>query len=111
MKVILIIITVFALVIGASINGMALTVFEQIYSALFYLMALMSFCTFALLFKGKINWSCRWLKKECGLEDGTGEKSADYLEKQTELSEVFGEETENNKSTTEKGHPVNIRHV
>lgn len=69
MKVILAIITVFALVIGASINSLALTVLEQIYAAMFYIMALMAFCTFALLFKGPINWKCRWLKRECGLDE------------------------------------------
>lgn len=75
MKVILGIITVFALVIGASINGMALTVLEQIYAAMFYIMALMAFCTFAMQFKGPIDWKCRWLKRECGLEDETVDNS------------------------------------
>lgn len=69
MKVILLIITVMTLVIGASINSMALTLAEQIYAAMFYIMALLSFCTFALLFKGRVNWKCNWLLKECGLEE------------------------------------------
>ena len=68
MKVILLIITVMTLVIGASINSMALTLAEQIYAAMFYIMALLSFCTFALLFKGRVNWKCNWLLEECGLE-------------------------------------------
>ena len=44
MKVILLIITVMTLVIGASINSMALTLAEQIYAAMFYIMALLSIC-------------------------------------------------------------------
>ena len=46
MKVILLIITVMTLVIGASINSMALTLAEQIYAAMFYIMA---YCRFVHL--------------------------------------------------------------
>lgn len=95
MKVILGIITVFCLVIGASINGLSLTILEQIYAAMFYIMALMAFCTFAMLFNGKINWKCRWLRRECGLDDDAEAKSneADNADTSDDLVETFIIET------------------
>ena len=83
MKVILLIITVMTLVIGASINSMALTLAEQIYAAMFYIMALLSFCTFALLFKGRV--------KECGLEEEAERNRPLPPEETTEML-VFEEE-------------------
>lgn len=71
MKVILVIIALFTLVIGASINDMAVNILEQIYAGMFYIIAMMAFSTFAILFKdGKMNpkWK-NWLRRECGLED------------------------------------------
>ena len=91
MKVILLIITVMTLVIGASINRMALTLAEQIYAAMFYIMALLSFCTFALLFKGRVNWKCNWLLKECGLEEEAERNRPLPPEETTEML-VFEEE-------------------
>ena len=91
MKVILLIITVMTLVIGASINSMALTLAEQIYAAMFYIMALLSFCTFALLFKGRVNWKCNWLLKECGLEEEAERNRPLPPEETTEML-VFEEE-------------------
>lgn len=90
MKVILLIITVMTLVIGASINSMALTLAEQIYAAMFYIMALLSFCTFALLFKGRVNWKCNWLLKECGLEEA--ERNRPLPPEETTEMLVFEEE-------------------
>ncbi len=71
MKVILVIIALFSLVIGASINDMAVNILEQIYAGMFYVIAMIAFSTFALLFKdGGFNpkWK-NWLRRECGLED------------------------------------------
>ncbi len=71
MKVILVIIALFSLVIGASINDMAVNILEQIYAGMFYIIAMIAFSTFALLFKdGGFNpkWK-NWLRRECGLED------------------------------------------
>lgn len=79
MKVILAIVAVLALIIGGTINGMALTILEQIYAAMFYIMALMAFCTFAMLFKGPVNWKCNWLRKECGLEEDSETKQKEIL--------------------------------
>ncbi len=73
MKVILVIIALFSLVIGASINDMAVNILEQIYAGMFYIIAMIAFSTFALLFKdGGFNpkWK-NWLRRECGLEDET----------------------------------------
>ncbi len=71
MKVILVIIALFSLVIGASINDMAVNILERIYAGMFYIIAMIAFSTFALLFKdGGFNpkWK-NWLRRECGLED------------------------------------------
>ncbi len=74
MKVILVIIALFTLVIGASINDMAVNILEQIYAGMFYIIAMMAFSTFALLFKDSgmnPKWKS-WLRRECGLEDENG---------------------------------------
>lgn len=57
----------------------------------FYIMALLSFCTFALLFKGKVNWKCNWLLRECGLEEEAERNRPLPPEETTEML-VFEEE-------------------
>ena len=53
MKIILGIITALAFFIGVMVNKMALSIGEQIYAALYYIMALIAFCTLSVLFDGK----------------------------------------------------------
>ena len=50
MKVILVIIALFTLVIGASINDMAVNILEQIYAGMFYIIGILAFIIFALFF-------------------------------------------------------------
>lgn len=52
MKIILGIITALAFFIGVMVNKMALSIGEQIYAALYYIMALIAFCTLSVLFDG-----------------------------------------------------------
>lgn len=69
MKIILGIITALAFFIGVMVNKMALSIGEQIYAALYYIMALIAFCTLSVLFDGKLTCSCNWLRRECGLPE------------------------------------------
>lgn len=69
MKIILGIITALTFFIGVMVNKMALSIGEQIYAALYYIMALISFCTLSVLFDGKLSCSCNWLRRECGLPE------------------------------------------
>ena len=69
MKIILGIITALAFFIGVMVNKMALSIGEQIYAALYYIMALIAFCTLSVLFDGKFTCSCNWLRRECGLPE------------------------------------------
>lgn len=71
MKIILGIITALAFFIGVMVNKMALSIGEQIYAALYYIMALIAFCTLSVLFDGKFTCSCNWLRRECGLPEKT----------------------------------------
>ena len=64
MKIILGIITALAFFIGVMVNKMALSIGEQIYAALYYIMALIAFCTLSVLFDGKFTCSCNWLRRE-----------------------------------------------
>lgn len=57
--------------IGVMVNKMALSIGEQIYAALYYIMALIAFCTLSVLFDGKFTCSCNWLRRECGLPEKT----------------------------------------
>ena len=61
MKIILGIITALAFFIGVMVNKMALSIGEQIYAALYYIMALIAFCTLSVLFDGKFTCSCNCL--------------------------------------------------
>lgn len=69
MKIVLGIITALTLFIGVMVNNMALSIGEQIYAALYYLMALVAFCTLSVILNGKFSCSCNWLRRECGLEE------------------------------------------
>ena len=74
MKIILGIIAALAFFIGVMVNKMALSIGEQIYAALYYIMALIAFCTLSVLFDGKINCSCNWIRRECCLKEKSPEE-------------------------------------
>ncbi len=69
MKIFLGIIAALTFLIGVMLNKMAITVGEQVYAAMYYIMALISFCTLAILLRGSFRWNCDWLKRECGIDD------------------------------------------
>ena len=96
MKVILVIIALFALVIGASISDMAVNILEQIYAGMFYIIAMMAFSTFALLFKDtgfNPKWK-NWLRRECGLEDENIRQSGEQKEDETVPGVIIVDVTE-----------------
>ncbi len=86
MKIILGIIAALAFFIGVMVNKMALSIGEQIYAALYYIMALIAFCTLSVLFDGKINCSCNWIRRECGLPEKAPEEDDDTSDDQTRKS-------------------------
>ena len=97
MKIILGIITALAFFIGVMVNKMALSIGEQIYAALYYIMALIAFCTLSVLFDGKLTCSCNWIRRECGLpekktDDETNEENA--TEEETKICESINETEE-----------------
>ena len=86
MKIILGIITALAFFIGVMVNKMALSIGEQIYAALYYIMALIAFCTLSVLFDGKFTCSCNWLRRECGLPEKDLEDENDENAVEEELT-------------------------
>lgn len=65
MKVVLTIILVLTLVQAGMIDAQADTILQQIYGVLFYIMALMAFCTLAILCPVKKScWFENWNKKD-----------------------------------------------
>ena len=99
MKIILGIITALAFFIGVMVNKMALSIGEQIYAALYYIMALIAFCTLSVLFDGKFTCSCNWLRRECGLPEKDLEDEDDENAVEEELTETYDgvtDETEEN---------------
>ena len=98
MKIILGIITALAFFIGVMVNKMALSIGEQIYAALYYIMALIAFCTLSVLFDGKLTCSCNWIRRECGLpekniDDETNEENI-AEEDETKICESISETEE-----------------
>lgn len=80
--------------IGVMVNKMALSIGEQIYAALYYIMALIAFCTLSVLFDGKFTCSCNWLRRECGLPEKDLEDEDDENAAEEELTETYDGETD-----------------
>ena len=103
MRVVLFIIILLCLVQGGSADAAAVSIMHQIYAALYYMMALIAFCTMALM--GPIqgfccNWDWRGGKKDKDKPHGPKhhhehrherkpgeEEFADDIEEEEELSE------------------------